>query len=89
MGTVLKMPGAVRAELLSRELNRFATEVLRYAKRHGGDRAFDQVARDLIVSVCAILARERGHDAVAALFDHAVNELFDLIEIPDLPPDPP
>jgi hypothetical protein len=38
-------------------------------KRQGGEQAFDRTARDLVISVCAILAYERGTDVALGLFD--------------------
>jgi hypothetical protein len=42
---------------------------LRAVKRQGGEQAFSRTARDLVISVCAILAYERGTDVVVGLFD--------------------
>jgi len=63
------MPPVVRAAHFSRELDRFVIEALRAVKRQGGEQAFDRTARDLVISVCAILAYERGTDAALGLFD--------------------
>jgi hypothetical protein len=46
-----------------------AIEVLRAIKEVGGDQAFDRAARDLFVSISAILAREHGRKYVAKPFD--------------------
>ena len=43
--------------------------MLRAVKRQGGEQAFNRTARDLVISVCAILAYEQGTDAVAGMFD--------------------
>jgi len=69
MGAILVMPAEVRAARFSRELDRFVIEALRAVKRQGGDQAFNRTARDLVISVCAILAYERGTNAVVDLFD--------------------
>ena len=69
MGEILQIPPEVRAARFSRELDRFVIEALRAVKRQGGDQAFNCTARDLVISVCAILAYERGSDAVVDLFD--------------------
>ncbi len=79
MAAVLPMPSDVRAARFSRELNRFVIEALRAVKAHGGEQAFDSAATDLITSLCAILAYERGPDAVV--------DLFDVIEHPGVLPD--
>jgi hypothetical protein len=44
-------------------------EGLRAVKGEGGDQALNRTARDLVISVCAILAYERGTDMVVGLFD--------------------
>jgi hypothetical protein len=72
MGEILSMPPEVRAARFSRELDRFVIEALRAVKRQGGEQAFNHTARDLIISICAILAYERG--------THVVVDLFALIE---------
>ena len=54
------MPPEVRAARFSRGLDRFVIEALRAVRRQGGERAFNHTARDLVISVCAILAYERG-----------------------------
>jgi len=69
MGAILVMPAEVRAAHFSRELDRFVIEALRAVKRQGGDQAFNRTARDLVISVCAILAYERGTNAVVDLLD--------------------
>jgi hypothetical protein len=69
MGAILNMPPQVRAARFSRELDRFVIEALRAVKRQGGERAFNHTARDLVISVCAILAYEQGTDAVVDLFE--------------------
>jgi len=69
MGAILEMPPEVRAAHFSRELDRFVIEALRAVKRQGGEQAFDRTARDLVISVCAILAYERGTDVAFGLFD--------------------
>ena len=78
MGAILKMPPEVRAaHFFSRELDRFVIEALRAVKRQGGERAFNRTARDLVISVCAILAYEQGTDAVAGMFDLIEHVLAD------------
>jgi poly-gamma-glutamate capsule biosynthesis protein CapA/YwtB (metallophosphatase superfamily) len=67
MGAILEIPPEVRAAHFSRELDRFVIEALRAVKRQGGERAFNRT-RDLVISVCAILAYERGTDVVVGLF---------------------
>src|SRR5215831_9087804 len=62
MGAILVMPAEVRAARFSRELDRFVIEALSAVKRQGGDQAFNRTARDLVISVCAILAYERGDE---------------------------
>jgi hypothetical protein len=69
MGAILEMPPEVRAAHFSRELDRFVIEALRAVKRQGGEQAFNRTARDLVISVCAILAYERGTDVVVGMFD--------------------
>ena len=69
MGAILEMPAEVRAAHFSRELDRFVIEALRAVKRQGGEQAFHRTARDLVISVCAILAYERGTDVALGLFD--------------------
>jgi hypothetical protein len=69
MGAILEMPPEVRTARFSRELDRFVIEALRAVKRQGGDRAFNDTARDLVISICAILAYERGTDVVVDLFE--------------------
>jgi hypothetical protein len=68
MGAILQMPPQMRAARFSREFDRFVIEALKVVKREGGEQAFNRVARDLVISVCAILAHERGTDAVVDLF---------------------
>ncbi len=68
MGAILQMPPEVRAARFSRALHRFVIAGLRAVKREGGDQALNRTARDLIISVCAIIAYERGTDAVVDLF---------------------
>jgi hypothetical protein len=51
--------------------------VLRAVKRQGGEQAFNRTARDLVISVCAILAYEQGTDAVAGMFDLIEHVLAD------------
>lgn len=69
MGAILEMPPEVRAAHFSRELDRFVIEALRAVKRQGGAQVFDRTARDLVISVCAILAYERGTEVALGLFD--------------------
>jgi hypothetical protein len=69
MGAIVQMPPDVRTAHFSRELDRFVIEALRAVKREGGDQALNRTARDLVISVCAILAYERGTDMVVGLFD--------------------
>jgi len=69
MGAILNMPPEVRAARFSRELDRFVIEALRAVKRQAGERAFNHTARDLVISVCAILAYERGTDVIVDLFE--------------------
>ena len=80
MGAILNMPPEVRATRFSRELDRFVIEALRAVKRQGGERAFNHTARDLVISVCAILAYERGTDAVVDLFDLIERVLSDAVD---------
>jgi len=77
MGTILQMPPKVHAAQFSRELDRFVVEALRAVKRQGGDQAFNRTARDLMFSVCTILAYERGPDAVGDLFNVIEHVLAD------------
>ena len=77
MGAILPMPPEARAAHFSRELDRFVIEALRAVKRQGGDQAFNRTARDLVISVCAILAYERGTNAVVDLFNVIERELAD------------
>ena len=77
MGAILEMPSEVRAAHFSRELDRFVIEALRAVKRQGGEQAFNRTARDLLISVCAILAYEQGTDAVAGMFDLIEHVLAD------------
>ena len=63
MGAILEMPPEVRTAHFSRELDRFVIE------GQGGEQAFNRTARDLVISVCAILAYERGTDVVVGMFD--------------------
>jgi hypothetical protein len=49
-------------------------------KRQGGERAFNHTARDLVISVCAILAYERGTNAVVDLFDLIERVLSEAVE---------
>jgi hypothetical protein len=77
MGAILEMPPEARTAHFSRELDRFVIEALRAVKRQGGERAFNRTARDLVVSVCAILAYERGMDVVGDLFDMVERVLTD------------
>jgi len=51
--------------------------VLRAVKRQGGEQAFNRTARDLVISVCAILAYEQETDAVAGMFDLIEHVLAD------------
>ena len=69
MGAILNMPPEVRSAHFSRELDRFVIEALRAVKRQAGERAFNNTARDLVISVCAVLACERGTNVVVDLFD--------------------
>ena len=69
MGTILQMPSEVQATRFSRDLDRFVIEALRAVKRQSGDDAFNRTSRDLVISICAVLAYERGTDAVVDLFD--------------------
>jgi hypothetical protein len=80
MGAILNMPPGVRAARFSRELDRFVIEALRAVKRQGGEQAFNRTARDLVISVCAILAYERGTDAVVDLFDLIERVLSDAVD---------
>jgi hypothetical protein len=80
MGGILNMPPEVRAARFSRELDRFVIEALRAVKRQGGERAFNHTARDLVISVCAILAYERGTDVVVDLFDLIERVLSDAVD---------
>ena len=80
MGAILNMPPEIRAARFSRELDRFVIEALRAVKRQGGDQAFNRTARDLVISVCAILAYERGTDAVVDLFDLIERVLSDAVD---------
>jgi hypothetical protein len=77
MGAILDMPPEVRAAHFSRELDRFVIEALRAVKRQSGEQAFNRTARDLLISVCAILAYERGTDVVVGLFDMVERVLSD------------
>jgi hypothetical protein len=77
MGAILQMPPEVRMARFSRELDRFVIEALRAVKRQGGEQGFNRTARDLVISVSAILAFERGQDAVADLFDAIERVLAD------------
>jgi len=77
MGAVLEMPPELRVAHFSRELDRFVIEALRAVRRQGGEQAFNQTARDLIISICAILAYERGEDVVVGLFDAIERVLAD------------
>ena len=80
MGAILNMPPEVSATRFSRELDRFVIEALRAVKRQGGERAFNHAARDLVISVCAILAYERGTDAVVDLFGLIERVLSDAVD---------
>ena len=77
MGAILPMPPEARAAHFSRELDRFVIDALRAVKRQGGDQAFNRTARDLVFSVCAILAYERGTNVVVDLFDVIERALAD------------
>ena len=73
------MPPEVRAARFSRELDRLVIEALRAVKRQGGERAFNHTG-EIWLSVCAILAYERGTDAVVDLFDLIERVLSDAID---------
>jgi len=77
MGTILQMPPEVQAARFSRDLDRFVIEALRAVKRQGGDHAFNRTARDLVISIFAVLAYERGTDAVVDLFNVIERVLVD------------
>ena len=68
MGAILQLPPDVRAARFSRALHRFVIAALRAVEREGGDQALNRTARDLVISICAILAYERGTDTVVDLF---------------------
>jgi hypothetical protein len=69
MADILKIPPAKRCERVVRDLNRTAVDVLQATAEIGGAEAFDRAARDLVLTVCGLLAAERGPDHVLALLD--------------------
>ena len=66
---------ALRTAHFSRELDRFVIEALRAVKREGGDQALNRTARDLLISLSAILAYERGTD-IRILLAARINSLL-------------
>jgi hypothetical protein len=73
-------PSSQRLPAALGSLDRFVIEALRAVKRQGGERAFNHTARDLVISVCAILAYERGTNAAVDLFDLIERVLSEAVE---------
>jgi hypothetical protein len=53
---VLELPARIRCDRAALELRDGVIGVLNEIRRHGGDAAFHQAARDLVASVAALVA---------------------------------
>ena len=71
---VLELPARIRCDRAARELRDGVIGVLNEIRRHGGDAAFHQAARDLVASVAALVAHVDGRQRmldVLGLIDRA------------------
>ena len=71
---IIELPARVRCDRAARELREGAMGVLNEIRRHGGDAAFHQAARDLVASVATMVEHIEGRRCmldVLDLVDHA------------------